>query len=114
MDKKILIDKLKAMAASPSCCPELKQAINNYFVALAAEQVAAKNLVAELEEDVVDMDYLTEYKDSPAIIQCFGVEGAKVFAANIDALKAAGAKYCNCKACTIGLEILDNKEVLLS
>lgn len=114
MDKKILIDKLKAMAASPSCCPELKQAIKTYLVALAAEQGAAKNLIAELEEDVVDMDYLTEYKDSPAIIKCFGVEGAKIFAENAYRLKASGAKYCNCLACTLALEILENKDVLLA
>ena len=115
MDKKILIDKLKAMAASPSCCPELKQAIHAYFGALAAEQVAAKNLIAELEEDIVDIDTLLKTsKNTEHTIKYFGVEGAKLFAANAEALKASGAKYCNCFACTTALEILENKNVLLA
>ena len=115
MDKRTLVDKLKALAASPSCHPDLKQAVKNYLVALAAEQVAAKNLIAELEEDVVDIDTLVKnVGDTEHMIKFFGVEGAKLFAENAYKLKASGAKYCNCFACTIGLEILDNKNVLLS
>ena len=115
MDKRTLVDKLKALAASPSCHPDLKQAVNNYLVALAAEQVAAKNLVAELEDDVVDIDTLVKnVGDTEHMIKFFGVEGAKLFAENAYKLKAAGAKYCNCLACTVALEILDNRDALLS
>ena len=115
MDKRTLVEKLKALAASPSCHPDLKQAVNNYFVALAAEQIAAKNLLAELEEDVVDIDTLVKnVGDTEHMIKFFGVEGAKLFAENAYKLKASGAKYCNCKACTIALEVLDNRDVLLS
>lgn len=116
MDKRTLVDKLKALQASPSCCPELKQAVNAYFVALAAEQVAAKNLIAELEDDVVTIDELIEFVHSPELKEYFkGNEAlAKIFADNAEALKTSGAKYCNCFACTVGLEILDNRDVLLS
>ncbi|MBR1805347.1 MAG: heat-shock protein Hsp90 [Selenomonadaceae bacterium] len=115
MNKRTLVEKLKALAASPSCCPELKQAVNNYLVALANEQVAAKNLVAELEDDVVDIDTLVKnVSDTEHMIKFFGVEGAKIFAENAYKLKASGAKYCNCFACQVGLEILDNRDVLLS
>ena len=115
MDKRTLVEKLKTMADSPSCCPELKQAVNGYFVALATEQVAAKNLVAELEDDVVDIDTLVKnVSDTEHMIKFFGVEGAKLFAENAYKLKASGAKYCNCLACTIGLEILNNRDALLS
>lgn len=116
MDKRTLVEKLKALAASPSCHPDLKQAVNNYFVALAAEQVAAKNLVAELEQDVVTVDGLLEFVHSPELLEYFkGNEAlAKIFADNAEALKTSGAKYCNCFACQVGLEILDNRDVLLS
>ena len=114
MDKRTLVDKLKALEASPSCYPDLKQAVKNYLVALAAEQVAAKNLIAELEDDVVDIDGLLRFAHSKDAVEKFGAERAKIFADNADALKASGAKYCNCLACTIGLEILDNRDVLLS
>ena len=115
MDKRTLIEKLDALRTSPSCYPDLKQAVKNYLVALAAEQVAAKNLIAELEEDIVDIDTLIKnLSDTEHFIKFFGVEGAKLFAENAYKLKASGAKYCNCLACTIGLEILDNKDVLLT
>ncbi|MBR1647862.1 MAG: hypothetical protein IJ685_13970 [Selenomonadaceae bacterium] len=116
MDKRTLIEKLDALRTSPSCYPDLKQSVKNYLVALAAKQVAAKNLIAELEEDVVDIDTLIEHvsSDIEHFIKFFGVEGAKLFAENAYKLKAAGAKYCNCLACTIALEILDNKDVLLT
>ena len=103
------------MSASPSCCPELKQATEAYLKALALERLAAKNLLAELEKDVVDIDTLIETsKNTEHTVKFFGVEGAKKFAENAAALKASGAKYCNCLACTIALEILDDKEVLLA
>ena len=115
MDKRTLIEKLDALRTSPSCYPDLKQAVKNYLVALAAKQVAAKNLIAELEEDIVDIDTLIKnLSDTEHFIKFFGVEGAKLFAENAYKLKASGAKYCNCLACTLALEILDNKDVLLT
>lgn len=115
MNKKSLIEKLKTMAASPSASDSVKQAVKVYLSALALEQIAANNLITVLEENVVDIDELMETaSNTEHLIKYFGVEGAKLFAANAEALKASGAKYCNCMACTIGLEILDNKNVLLS
>ena len=113
MDKRTLIEKLKAMAASPSASEPVKQAVKVYLAALAVEQVAVNNLIAVLEDNIVDIDELMETSnDMEHAIKYFGVEGAKKFAANAAALKASGAKYCNCFACTVALEILDNKELL--
>ncbi len=115
MDKKILIDKLKAMSASPSSSDVLKQAVKVYLSSLAFEQIAAKNLITVLEDEVVDIDEMIKTaQDTEQAIKYFGVEGAKLFAANAEALKASGAKYCNCFACTTALEILENKNVLLA
>ena len=114
MNKRTLVDKLEALQASPSCHPDLKQAVKNYLVALAAEQLAAKNLVAELEDDITPIDDLVAFTHSKACVEKFGAERAKLLADNADALKAAGAKYCNCLACTLALEILNDKDVLLS
>ena len=114
MDKRTLVEKLEALAASPSCYPDLRRAVKNYLVALAAEQLAAKKLVAELEDDITTVDELVAFTHSKACVDKFGAERAKLLSDNADALKAAGAKYCNCLACTLALEILDDKEVLLS
>ncbi|MBR2518280.1 MAG: hypothetical protein IKE46_00620 [Selenomonadaceae bacterium] len=114
MNKHTLIEKLKAMAASPSASDPVKQAVKVYLAALAVEQVAVNNLIAVLEDNVVDVDelLLEVEHDFDHLVKHFGVEGAKIFAENARALKAAGAKYCNCMACTVALEILDNKDVL--
>ncbi len=115
MDKQTLIEKIKAMAAAPSCCPELTATIQNYFDALgtANEKSAAQNLIAEIEEDITDIDSLVAFAHSDRAKEIFG-EGQKNFAAHADQLKASGAKYCDCAACTPALEILNHKSILLA
>lgn len=115
MDKQSLIEKIKAMAAAPSCCAELKAAVQNYLDALgtADEKISAKNLIAEIEADITDIDGLVAFSHSEHAVEIFGAEGAKKFAAHADKLKASGAKYCDCGACAPGVEILQSKEILL-
>ncbi len=115
-DKKTLLEKLKTMAASPSCYPDLRKAVQSYFDALGTdkEKIAAENLIDELEDDVEPIDLLVIFAHSNRAIEMLGAERAKIFAANADALKASGAKYCNCLACTLGLEVLKYKKVLLA
>ena len=114
MDKQALIEKIKAMAAAPSCCPELTAAVQVYFDALGTdkEKVAAQNLIAEIEGDITTIDNLVAFAHSDRAKEIFG-EGQKGFAAHADELKASGAKYCDCGACAPALEILNNKEILL-
>lgn len=114
-DKKALLEKLREIEASPSCCQELREVIKNYFVALDTdkEEALTENLIDELKADVVPIELLVINAHSNRTIELLGAERAKLFAANADALKASGAKYCNCKACTLGLEVLENKDVLL-
>lgn len=115
MDKQALIEKAQAMAAAPSCCAELKAAVSAYLdaVGTANEKTAAKNLIAEIEEDITPIDGLVAFAHSAHAADIFGAEGAKKFAAHADDLKASGAKYCDCGACAPGVEILQNKEILL-
>lgn len=114
MDKQTLIETIKAMAAAPSCCPELKAAVQAYFdaVGTADEKIAAQNLLAEIEEDITPIDNLVSFAHSDIPVQLFGVEGAKKFAAHADELKASGAKYCDCGACANGLEVLKYRKLL--
>ena len=115
MDKQTLIEKIKTMAAAPSCCAKLKAAVQNYLdaVGTANEKVAAQNLIAEIEEDITTVDKLVPFAHSEQAKEIFGVEGAKKFAAHADELKASGAKYCDCGACAPAVEILQNKEIIL-
>ena len=116
MDKRTLIEKVKAMAAARTCCPELKRAVHSYLVALGkpGEKIAAKNLIAEIENDLVTIDELLTFARSAHAIQILGKEGARKLLAHANELKASGAKYCDCPACTPAAEILQHKELLLS
>ena len=116
MDKQTLIETIKAMAAAPSCCAELKAATQAYLDALgtADEKVSAQKLLAEIEADITTVDDLVPFAHSEIAVQLFGAEGAKNFAAHADELKAGGAKYCDCGACANGLKVLDNKAALLA
>ncbi|MBR4153163.1 MAG: heat-shock protein Hsp90 [Selenomonadaceae bacterium] len=115
MDKQALIEKIKTMGASPSCYPDLKVAVKKYLDALGTkrEKIAAEELLSEIEADVVLTDQLVIFAHSNSAIEMFGAKRAKQFAANADELKRRGEKYCNCLACTYGLEILANKDILL-
>ena len=115
MDKQTLIEKIKSMAAAPSCCAELKAAVQAYFdaVGTADEKSAAQNLIAEIEKDVTPIDKLVPFAHSEIAVEIFGAEGAKKFAAHADELKANGAKYCDCGACAPAVEILQHKEILI-
>ena len=115
MTKNDLIEKAKAMIAAPSCCPELHAAGQAWIdsVGKADEKTRAENLIAEIKEDVTDIDHLVGFAHSETAAKIFG-EGVKNFAAHADELKASGAKYCDCGACKPALEILANKDILLS
>ena len=115
MDKQTLIEKIKAMAAAPSCCAELKAAAAAYLNAVGTtdEKIAAKNLLAKMEEDITPIDNLVAFAHSEDAKEIFGADSAKKFAAHADELKASGAKYCDCGACAPAAEILQHKEILL-
>lgn len=113
MSHQTLIEKVKDMAVTPTCCPVLRQAAKTYLSALTAEKNAAKNLLKEIEADISDINHLVAFSHSDRAVEKFGAERAKIFAANADALKASGAKFCNCFACTTAREILAEKNVLL-
>ena len=116
MTKEQLLEKLKAMMAAPSCCAKLKAATQTYLdaVGTANEQTAAKNLLAEIEEDITPIDGLVAFAHSAHAVEIFGADGAKKFAAHADELKASGAKYCDCAACSPAVEILENKAAFLA
>ncbi len=115
MTKNDLVLKAKEMIKAPSCCPELHAVAQAWIdsVGKADEKNRAENLIAEIKEDVTDIDHLVAFAHSETAVKIFG-EGQKNFAAHADELKASGAKYCDCGACKPALEILANKNILLA
>lgn len=115
MRKGDLIEIAKKMIAAPSCYSGLKVITQNWLDAIgtAEEKTAARKLVEELEMDITEIDALVTFAHSEHAAEVFGADGAKDFAAHADALKAGGAKWCDCEACTNAFEILKNKALII-
>jgi len=111
----LVIEKVRAVIAAPSCCAELKISAQNYLNALntATEKDAAQKLVAELEADVQSIDTVLAFFSSVEGVKVFGKTVATKLTEQAKKVKAKGGKYCFCPACTAGKEILDMKETLL-
>lgn len=113
--KDYVTQKVNELLAAPSCCAEAKEAARNWLNAAGTdkEAEASKNLIAELEEDIMPIDGLIAFAGSEAGEQVFGAETAKNVLAHGKELKASGAKYCDCEACAACEAILEKKADLL-
>ena len=115
MSKENLISLAKEMMAAPSCYAGLREVSQAWLDARGTvnEKAAAKKLADAIAECITPIDALVSFAHSNDAKEIFGAEGAKKFAAHADELKASGAKYCDCGACTPGLVILARKAELL-
>lgn len=113
--KDFFTEKVNDLIAAPSCCAEAKVAGQAWLDAVGTdgEAVASKALVEELEVDITPIDGLIGLLGSDTGVQLFGEDTAKAMLAHAEEIKAAGAKYCDCPACTACEAILDRKEELL-
>ena len=83
-----MIEKVKALINAPSCCAEAKEAANKWLEAVNTEKQdeAAKALIEEIAADIIPIDGLIAKK-----------------------IKAEGARFCDCPACTAVAAILADK-----
>ncbi len=118
MDKEVLnyaIEKTHELMSAPSCSSETKAAAQTWLDAIGTENEAAetKKYIDELEADIIPIDGLIGFAESDAGVHVFGADTAKNIAAHAKEIKSAGAKYCDCPACTSAIAILDKKDILL-
>ena len=109
-----LIEKTKALIAIDYTYAPLKEAAQGWLDTLEdgeANAAATKAYVAALEEGLMPVDGCIDFVNSPASKEVFGDKHAEM-KAHAEALKASGAAYCDCEACTLVQEILANKEYL--
>lgn len=108
-------EKVKAILAAESCCPELKEIGMEWIQAAGSdhENAATRALLHELEEDVNTIDDTIAFFASPAAAAMMGAETAQGMLARAREHKAAGGTHCFCPACANGKAILDMKDRLL-
>lgn len=109
-------EQTAALIAAPSCSAEAKAAAESWLAAVgtAGEKAATTAYIAELEADIMPIDGLIGFAGSEAGVGVFGEELAKNILAHAKEIKAAGAEYCDCPACTAVKAILDKKAAMLA
>ena len=109
-----LAAKTEELIAQPQTYPALKEAAQKWLDTMEdgeANKAATAEYIAQLEDCVNSIDGTIAFFESDKAREVFGdklpamLEGAK-------AHKAAGGKFCNCSACSLGAEILAEKEYL--
>lgn len=110
-----VVSETNALLKAPSACKEVKEAAGKWLESLGKENELeeTKAYIKELEEDVEGIDDLLAFASSPMAEQIFGKERAESFLNHAKELKASGAKYCDCPACTACANILSKKEEIL-
>ena len=110
-EKKELVN---ALMNTRTACPELREAAKAYLDALGTEKEnqAAKNLIAELNEDVNSIDDTIAFFKSDAAKTIVGDMYEKLLDEAL-AAKANGETVCTCDGCRAGYEILKNKDEFL-
>ncbi|MDO4953342.1 MAG: heat-shock protein Hsp90 [Synergistaceae bacterium] len=94
---------------APSCCAELKALAQQWLADEGTKREAetTAKLIAELKEDVLPVDEVIAFFNSPQAAEIFGEEQQKIYQKHMAELKAAGGQYCDCPACAAGLKILE-------
>lgn len=118
MKKEILdyaVEKTNELINAASCSREAKEAAKAWLDAVGTENEAdeTKKYIAELEGDIVPIDMLIALGESEKGKEIFGEEKAKEIVAHGNEIKGAGAKYCDCPACSAVEAILEKKDEML-
>lgn len=114
MDAKMvefITTKTKDLMAAPSCNLTLKAAAQTWLDA-ADKDAATPAYVTALKQGICLIDELVAFAGSDHAVQLMGKDGAAQLLAHAKDIKAKGAKFCDCPACTADLAILKElKEV---
>lgn len=110
-----LIEKTQALLLAPTCSAETKEAAQRWLAAAGTDAERAETIeyIAELEADIMPIDSLICFAQSQEGKVYFGEETAAGILSHAEEIKAAGAKYCDCPACTIAASILERKYDIL-
>jgi hypothetical protein len=114
-NQEIIIETTKKLL-NTHCYEGLEAAANEWLEAIGTEgeRKASEKYVSLLEESVVDVDTVIHLFTSDKWIEKIGSEQAAEIANHAKEIKANGATWCDCPACTVAMEVLKYKEDLLA
>lgn len=114
-NQSVIIENTKKLL-NTHCYERLRAAANEWLESLGTdkEKKASENYVAALKDSIVDIDSVINLFSSDMGIEKFGAEKAAQIASHAKEIKAKGAKWCDCPACTAAMEVLKYEEDLLA
>lgn len=104
-----LIQKTLEMTSDESCCQEVKDAAQRWLSARGSgeEEARREEYLRTLGECVQPIEAVLAFSGSPEAEKLFGREFARSLHGHYLEARAAGAKYCDCPACSAALKILE-------
>lgn len=111
-----VVEKTRELIEAPTCSRETKEAAQRWLdaVGTAAEKEETRAFIKELEEDIMPIETLIQFAQSEKGAAYFGAEKAAGIAAHAKEIQAAGARYCDCPACSAAQYILEQKDAILA
>lgn len=114
LSREEVIAEVKKLAEAPSVYAGLKEKAEHFLRAAgtAEEHASFHKLVEELKGDVLTIDQVIGFMDSPDGVKIFGEKKAQELAAAAKKAKEQGEDTCICPACQAGKAILANQAVI--
>lgn len=114
LSREEVIVEVKKLREAPSVYAGLKEKAEHFLRAAgtAEEHASFHTLVEELKGDVLTIDQVIGFMDSPDGVKVFGEKKAQELAAAAKKAKEQGEDTCICPACQAGKAILANQVVI--
>ena len=114
LSREEVIAEVKKLAEAPSVYTGLKEKAEHFLRAAgtAEEHASFHKLVEELKGDVLTIDQVIGFMDSPDGVKILGEKKAQELAAAAKKAKEQGEDTCICPACQAGKAILANQAVI--
>ena len=114
LSREEVIAQVKKLAEAPSVYAGLKEKAEHFLRAAgtAEEHASFHTLVEELKGDVLTIDQLIGFTNSPDGVKVFGEKKAQELTTAAKKAKEQGEDTCICPACQAGKAILANQAVI--
>lgn len=116
LDRNEVIEQVRKLSAAPSVYGGLKEKADAFLGAVdtAREKPTYEALIEEIKSDVLTIDQLIGFTDSPEGIAAFGEKKASGLTIAAKKAKSQGETTCICPACQAGKVILENRAAIAS
>ena len=116
LDRSAVIDEVQKLADAPSVYEGLKAKAEAFLGAVDTpqEKSAFQGLIDEIKSDVLTIDQVISFTESPDGVALFGAQRAGEYNAAAKQAKEQGEDTCICPACQAGKKILANQAVFAS